>query len=177
MSRTPLSFSRRDFFDSFKEKHPDIDISPETYYKILNTGGQVMADAIIDDGEIKFANRIGVLTIRKFRPKGKGSSFMSAELMPAIYNSGESRKQKKMIFQFNDHTGGFVYRFLWSKLTCKMIIDKHMWKFIPIRSIKRRLAAGLKAGVLDYPIVDKLGDYLKFKEAKQLVQRIDETKL
>jgi hypothetical protein len=149
MARTPISYSKKDFLDSFRMKFPNIEISWEDYYKIISAGGTVYADALLEDGEVKMASRLGPLTIRKFKPKGKGTTF------GVITDKHKSALQKKAVYQFNDHTGGWMYRFIWNKRKCKSVLDKNMWVFKPIRSLKRRLAYLLKEGGMDYPIATK----------------------
>jgi|SRR5690606_31225772 len=146
MARTPVTFSKKDYYKSFKQKHPNILIEAEDFYNILDIGGKEIAKTIINDGEIKLASRLGEINVRKFKPHGKGYA-------PKIaVDKIKSRAQKKTVYQFNDHTDGWMYRFFWAKKKCKAVTDKNMWLFKPIRSIKRELARTLKAKEMDYPM-------------------------
>lgn len=149
MARTPISYSKKEFLNSFRLKYPGIELTSSEYYEIISAGGSEYADALLEDGEVKMASRLGPLNIRKFKPKGKGTTF------GVITDRHESAKQKKAVYQFNDHTGGWMYRFIWNKRKCKSVMDKNMWVFRPIRSLKRRLAQLLKTGNKDYPIAAK----------------------
>lgn len=144
MAKTPVSYSSRNFLNSFRKRYSDIKISNNEYFNVLNMACLEIRDCLLEDGQFKLANRLGDLMIRKFYPKGKGSSF-------TIFDKGETNKAGKPVFQFNDHSGGFMYRFIWNKKRCKMINDKNMWTFKPIRSIKRKLATILKTKSNDYP--------------------------
>lgn len=148
MARTVISYSRKEFLKSFKKKNPDIVLTNKNVFiDIINTAGTVVGDFLLAEGEIKLPSRLGIINIRKFTPKGKGAGFV------APMNKLESKLQKKAVYQFNDHTGGFIYRFFWNKKVCKGIADKNMWVFKPIRSLKRKLAQVLKQKQNDYPIL------------------------
>lgn len=146
MSRTPVSFTKKDYYANFKLRYPKTTIDPVTHFTILKAAGSAIADLLLQEGSIKMGSRIGELAIRKFIPKGKGSKF-------AVFtNPLKSSQQGKAVYEFNDHTGGFIYRFLWNKRKCQGIHDKNMWIFKPLRSLKRRLAYLLKNNLADFPI-------------------------
>lgn len=147
MSKTPVSFSRKNFIQSFKRKNPSIKIDDKQIHELIDFTGKAIADILLTDGEVKLGNRLGVLMIRKFRPKGKGGSFT------VVVDHTKSREQKKTVYQFNDHTDGYIYKFIWDKHRCQSISDKHMWVFKPIRNIKRLLAPLIRGKIHDYPIM------------------------
>lgn len=149
MARTVISYSRKDYLKSFKKKNPDLVFENSVFKDIIDTAGTVIGDILLEDGEIKLPSRLGVINIRKFHPKGKGAGFVQQ------LDKHKSRQQKKAVYQFNDHTGGFIYRFFWNKKVCKGIADKNMWVFKAIRSLKRKLAQVLKQKVNDFPILSK----------------------
>lgn len=147
MSRTPVSYSRKEFISSYKKKYPDSEISRGAIEVVIDNMGIAIADILLEDGEIKLGNRLGTLMIRKHRPKGKGGSFTT------VINEAETIRTGKTVYQFNDHSEGFVYRFLWNKAECKSISDKNMWIFKAIRNMKRKLAPLIKGKKHDYPIM------------------------
>lgn len=148
MSKTPVSFSRKDFVKSFKRKHSKLKLPESEINILIDHVGMAIADILIEDGEIKLGSRLGPLLIRKCKPKGRGGSFMSV-----LINHRKSLDQKKKIYQFNDHSDGFIYKFIWNKRLCKSIRDKHMWVFKPIRSLKRRLAPVIRNNEVEYPLM------------------------
>lgn len=150
MAKTPLSFTRRHFLNSFRIKYPAYaNTASEVIYEIMNKSGESWAEGLLKDGEIKLGNRIGEIHIRKFKPRGKGTMFMTP------VDKYESAQQKQRVYQFNDHTVGMIFRFFWIRRKCKAIVDKNMWVFKPIRSLKRNLAAILKSQQNDYPLLTK----------------------
>lgn len=149
MARTVISYSRKDYLKSFKKKHPGLVFENNVFKEIIDAAGEIVGDFLLQDGEIKLPSRLGIINIRKFHPKGKGAGFV------APIDKKKSKEQKKAVYQFNDHTGGFIYRFFWNKKVCKGIADKNMWVFKPIRSLKRKLAQVLKTKINDFPILSK----------------------
>lgn len=147
MSRTPVTFGKKDYISQFKRRYPAVQLDPALHLSILKACGQAIADCLLTDGHVKMGSRLGDLTVRKFIPKGKGANFV------ATTKKYESAKQGKAVYEFNDHTGGYIYRFLWNKRKCKGIEDKNMWVFKPIRSLKRNLAYRLINKMVDFPTV------------------------
>ena len=146
MSRTPVTFAKKNYLINFKKRYPNVNIMPAEHFDILKAAGGVIADFLLNDGDVKMASRLSNLQIRKFTPKGNGVNFR-IQTKPH-----ESAKLKKPVYEFNDHTDGFVYRFLWNKKSCKGVRDVNMWVFKPMRSLKRRLAKILISKLNDYPI-------------------------
>ena len=153
MSRTPISFGRNDYYTGFCKRYPEVKITPAEHYNVMKASGQIIADLLLKDGEVKMGSRLGPLLIRGFVPNGSGSRFVSTKVK-------ESVEAGKPIYEFNDHTGGLIYRFLWNKHKCKGVTDKNMWVFKPIRSIKRRLAFLLINNMAQYPAAKPLKDEL-----------------
>lgn len=145
MSRTPVTFTKKNYFINFKKRYPKTKVTPELHFEILKAVGETISASLLKDGCVKMGSRLGNLLIRKFIPWGKGSNFAVFTL------PHESKKQGKAVYEFNDHTGGYIYRFLWDKKRCKGVTDKNMWVFKPIRSLKRELAFLLKNNLIDFP--------------------------
>jgi hypothetical protein len=146
MSRTPVTFTKKNYYTNFRKRHPETQIAPELHSHILKEAGGVMGDLLLKEGSLKMGSRLGDILIRKFIPRGKGSNFAVFTL------PHESKMQGKAVYEFNDHTGGYIYRFLWNKRKCKGITDKNMWVFKPLRPLKRQLAFILKNNLNDFPI-------------------------
>jgi hypothetical protein len=147
MARTPLSFTKKDFAISFKRKFPDADVSNAVIFEIMNAGGKAISEALLEDGDFKMGHRVGELSIRKYKPKGKGASCIQLGV-----DKVKSKLLQTRVFQFNDHSDGWVFRILWNKAKCKNVQDKNMWLFKPIRSLKRALATKILKEKADYPI-------------------------
>lgn len=150
MAKTPLSYTRRHFLNSFRKKYPVYAaVASETIYDIMNKSGEAWAEGLLKDGEIKLGNRLGEIHIRKFKPRGKGTMFM------VPIDKHKSKMAQERVYQFNDHSVGMIFRFFWIRRKCKAITDKNMWVFKPIRSLKRKLAGILKGKQNDYPLLTK----------------------
>lgn len=153
MSKTPVSYSRRNFIESFKRKYPTVDIQANQVQHIIDRTGKEIARILLEDGELKMGSRLGNLLIRKFKPKGKGGSFIVLTEKQRSVDKLQSFIQKRKVYQFNDHSDGYIFKFVWNKQACKSVADKNMWIFKPIRSIKRQLAQVIKQKLVSYPLM------------------------
>jgi hypothetical protein len=146
MARTPVTFSLKDFFNSFKVRtNNKFGLSNREHKYLLDTTGEVLKDFVIEHGEIKMFGRLGMLMIRKVKPKGDKKA-------PIDFN--ESRKNACNAYHFNDHSDGFIVRIIWERKNA-ILADKHMWHFKPVRAFKRRLAQVMKSSEFEYPILTK----------------------
>jgi len=118
-------------------------ISFDTFRNLSKEYTEYMMDRIIYHADtIKLPFRLGFLSVYKRKPKTLCSTTLSIDWE-------ESRRYHKVIRHSNDHTGGFKYRFFWSKIKC-MMVNKDFYKVIFSRTNKRLLAKAIKSGNYDY---------------------------
>lgn len=141
MARTPVSYGTTDFFKSFIKKHPKANISKKVHAEILSCGGDVISEFLLDEGEFKLFGRLGKLMIRLVKPKGQRMRMI---------DFNQTRKTGKNVYHFNDHSDGYVGKFVWDRKEC-VLSDKFMWNFRRVRKIKRQLAHAMKSGK-QYPL-------------------------
>ena len=60
-----------------------------------------------------------------------------------------TNKYGKFIYHLNEHSRGYKYIFIWEKKTYRTK-NKNLYKFIPSRTNKRRLAKLIKSGNYDF---------------------------
>jgi hypothetical protein len=135
------------YYLSFKEYH---DICEE-YYKY-------MISQIIDKSKsIKLPFRMGYIYVGKKKPailKGSQNIPMKYPLNSTSIDWKETKKLGKWVHHINDHTGGFKYRFIWSKIEC-LVVNREFYRLVLSRSNKRYLAKVIKSGDVDYLEIKK----------------------
>ena len=113
----------------------ELQVDKQLFRKIFDEFNKLIIDAIlINSEEIKFPYRLGTLRVKKSKMKYDDKNKLKIDW-------AASRKSKKKIYHLNDHTGGYKYRFYWSKGIVKNI---SAYSFIPTRTNTRTLASILK---------------------------------
>lgn len=145
MSRTPATFSTKEFFASYKKNTTNAE-SKQIHKKVLEATGSLIAELIVTEGQVKMFGRLGVMMIRRVKPKG--NPYITID-----YTTWNRDGIKA--YQFNDHSDGYIARILWNRKKC-VLHDKHMWQFKPVRSFKRNVAKVMKNHLYEYPIINNL---------------------
>jgi len=119
-------------------------LNESTYTKVLNDFNKEIRRKIIEEAFEFIMPLIGQLGIRKIKPKrvfdDKGN--LSRKHMPSI-NWELSKKYHKRIYHTNQHTEGYKYNIQYSSYRC-ILPNKHFFKFIACRTMKRMLAKTIK---------------------------------
>lgn len=129
-------------------------VSYEEYCNICADYFKWIVSQMIDKSKsVKLPFRLGDLYVAKKKP-----AILSGSKMPdgsdPIMNSlsvdwSESKKFGKWIRHINDHTGGYKYRFIWSKIACS-VVNKNFYRLVFTRTNKRHLAKMIKSKEQDY---------------------------
>ena len=114
---------------------PELQVDKQTFRKICDEFNKLIIEEIlINSEEIRFPYRLGTLRIKKSKMKYDDKNKLKIDW-------AASRKLGKRIYHLNDHTGGYKYRFYWTKGIVKNITA---YSFIPTRTNARTLASILK---------------------------------
>jgi hypothetical protein len=116
------------------------------YYK------QIISEIIDNSRNIKLPFRMGYIYVGKKKPailKGSQNTPRKYPLNTTGIDWKETKRLGKWVHHINDHTGGFKYRFIWSKIEC-MIVNREFYRLVLSRSNKRYLAKVIKSGNRDY---------------------------
>ena len=133
------------YLDYIKDKEMDSPyyLRSDEFYKICNYYFEALSKALIYDSKTYVLPfRLGHFTIVKKRPKNFNPNTLSIDWV-------ESKRLGKWIRHINDHTGGFKYRFHWTKKAC-MVVNKEYYRLVMSRTNKRLLAKVIKSGEVDY---------------------------
>lgn len=101
---------------------------------------QMISKAIIDDAiTFKLPFSLGELYVQKRKIKCNNNMPIDWEL---------TVKEGKKIYNFNEHTGGYGYKFFWTKPY--RITNKFTYRLVFTRQNKRYLAKAIKKNKTDY---------------------------
>src|SRR6478736_8187573 len=127
-------------FKRFREEHPHIRIGIEKFRQILYTFSFKVRDYILETGEeVRLPHGMGVLTVG--RKKTRRLSKDNKIILPVDWV--ETLKRGKKVYNFNDHTEGWKYKWRWEKNKA-LFRYSALWSFKPSRTTSRRLAEYLK---------------------------------
>lgn len=111
-----------------------IDIQTE-YYKFVT-------DYIINGGIYTLPFNMGIVSVVKYRPRKRTITNTPIDWENTV-------KYKKIIRHSNDHSNYFKFMVMWNRATCR-VVNKTLYRFIPVRSFKRTLAVKIKSGEYDF---------------------------
>ena len=113
----------------------ELQVDKQTFRKICDEFNNLIINNILfKSEEIRFPCRLGTLRVKKSKMKYDDKNKLKIDW-------AASRKLGKRIYHLNDHTGGYKYRFYWTKGIIKNITA---YSFIPTRTNTRNLASILK---------------------------------
>ena len=129
-------YGSNDVYEYYKkEVIPELQVDKQLFRKICDDFNKLLIEKILlDSEEIRFPYRLGTVRIKKSKMKYDDKNKLKIDW-------AASRKLGKRIYHLNDHTGGYKYRFYWTKGIIKNI---KAYSFIPTRTNTRTLASILK---------------------------------
>ena len=123
------------YLKPIEEELEALQVDKQIYRKICDEFNKLLVDEIlISSEEIRLPYRLGTIRIKKSKMKYDDKNKLKIDW-------AASKKLGKRIYHLNDHTGGYKYRFYWTKGIVKNITA---YSFIPTRTNTRRLASILK---------------------------------
>jgi len=134
------------FKDIYKDYISSIDINSQYYvtYKeyvdICSLFYKLISKKIIDEG-IKFKLPFSLGDVYVLKTKTKYNSKMPIDWLLTV-------KEGKRIYNFNEHTAGFSYKFFWTKPY--RVVNKFTYRLVFTRQNKRYLAKVIKQKKRDY---------------------------
>lgn len=139
-------YTLKDMYSSYIENIPEDNpyfVSYKQYRSITEEFYKAMMVNILEhSGEFKMPYNIGKVYINKKRVPVEYKKRLTVDW--AMTN-----KHGKIIYHLNEHSRGYKYVFHWEKRTFTMK-HKSMYRFVPTRTNKRKLAKLIKSGDYDY---------------------------
>lgn len=129
---------------SFCKKHPSIKLTFDQWRNIIYSFNDAFKEYILETGErAKLPFGFGEFAInKKKRRKIKGVDGKEFVNLPIDWK--KTREKGKRIYNFNFHTEGFFFGWMWFKTTARF---KHsqLWYFKPSRNTSRLLSHYINA--------------------------------
>lgn len=151
MARKTHYFNTQDSYIVYKclSENP-IDI--KEYCKINHEFIKFLVEELFEHGEIQIPERLGRIQIlgKKIKVKYedgiiKGVAPNWVETKKLWEKDEEARKNKQLVFHFNEQTDGIRYKFYWNKSRV-LVSNKTLFRLRMSRANKRRLASLIKSG-------------------------------
>tara|TARA_R100000951_G_C2609159_1_gene170664 strand:- start:316 stop:780 length:465 start_codon:yes stop_codon:yes gene_type:complete len=129
-------FGSNDVYKKYKEDViPELQVDKQLFREICDEFNRmVIEEILLNSEEVRLPYRLGTVRIKKSKMKYDDKNKLKIDW-------AASRKLGKRIYHLNDHTGGYKYRFYWTKGIIKNITA---YSFIPTRTNTRNLASILK---------------------------------
>lgn len=145
MSRTKVEWrsASKENYKDFCNKNPDIKISFNEWKNIIYSFNESFKIYILETGEkARLPTGFGEFTINKKKRK-KVSVVNGKEYINLPVDWKKSKEKGKKIYNFNYHTEGYFFGWVWFKKTTRL---KHstLWYFKPSRVTSRLLSHYLK---------------------------------
>jgi nucleoid DNA-binding protein len=130
--------SSKDSYRLFCKKHPSIKLTYDEWKNILYSFNEAFRIYILETGEkVKMPYGFGEFSInKKKRRKLKG---LKDEFVNLPVDWKRSKEKGKKIYNFNYHTEGFFFGWMWFKKTARLK-NTDLWYFKPSRTTSRLLS-------------------------------------
>lgn len=134
--------SSRENYKNFCKKHPAINISFDEWVNIIYQYNEDFRIYILETGDkARLPHGFGEFSInKKKRRKKKG---LQDEFVNLPIDWKKTREKGKIIYNFNFHTEGYFFGWMWFKNSARLKNTK-LWYFKPSRTTSRLLSHYLK---------------------------------
>lgn len=146
MSRVSVEFrtaSKENYLD-FCKKHPSIRLEFNEWKCIVYGYNEAFKEHLLETGEKqKLPFGFGEFTINKKKRKKIVTDLEGKEHINLPIDWQKTREKGKVIYNFNYHTEGYFFGWIWLKRTARFKFT-NLWYFKPSRTTSRLLAHYLK---------------------------------
>ena len=135
--------SSRENYNNFCKKYPSINLSFDEWRNIVYTFTEQFKEYILETGEkSRLPFGFGEFSINKKKRK-KIKNIDGKEYINLPIDWQKTREKKKVIYNFNYHTEGYFFGWMWFKESARFRnID--LWYFKPSRATSRLLSHYIK---------------------------------
>jgi nucleoid DNA-binding protein len=136
--------SSKDNYNNFCKKHPSIRLTYDEWRNILYTYNESFKEYILETGEkVKLPFGFGEFSINKKKRRKLKNSVDGKEFVNLPIDWQKTREKGKVIYNFNYHTEGYFFGWMWFKNTARFK-NSDLWYFKPSRLTSRLLSHYLK---------------------------------
>lgn len=146
MSRTKIDWrsSSKDSYNNFCKKHPAIILTYDEWRNILYTYNESFKEYILETGEkARLPFGFGEFSINKKKRRKLKNNIDGKEFVNLPIDWQKTKEKGKVIYNFNYHTEGFFFGWMWFKSTARFK-NSDLWYFKPSRLTSRLLSHYLK---------------------------------
>jgi len=145
-------YGMSDYYKSFKNDNPNLDISKELYNKIICDFNKSIIDLIIEQNvDYKIPHLGSTLCIRKIKRTVKIVNGKVVNTNPIdwvttnkVWNEDPEAREKKLLIRFlNHHTSGYFFKIYFKKYD-SYYLNKKWYAFKASRDFDRNLAKRIK---------------------------------
>ncbi len=135
--------SSKDNYKDFCKKNPSIQISFDDWRNIVYSYNEYFKNYILETGDkARLPLGFGEFSINKKKRK-KIKTISGVELVNLPVDWQKSKEKGKRIYNFNYHTEGYFFGWIWFKKTTRIrLVD--LWYFKPTRTTSRLLSHYIK---------------------------------
>lgn len=130
-------------YNNFCKKNPSVKLTFEEWRNIIYSYTEAFRDYILETGEkAKLPFGFGEFSINKKKRK-KMKDIDGKEFVNLPIDWKKTREKGKRIYNFNFHTEGYFFGWVWFKDTARLR-QSDLWYFKPSRTTSRMLSHYLK---------------------------------
>ncbi len=135
--------SSKDNYKNFCKKNPSIQISFDDWRNIIYSYNEYFKNYILETGDkARLPLGFGEFSINKKKRK-KIKTINGVEMVNLPIDWQKSKEKGKRIYNFNYHTEGYFFGWIWFKETTRIrLVD--LWYFKPTRTTSRLLSHYIK---------------------------------
>jgi nucleoid DNA-binding protein len=141
MCRTTVEWrsTSKQSYEDFCKLHSSIKLTIDAWKEIIYTFNESFRDYILETGEkAKLPYGFGDIAISK-RKRKRTKIIHGEEFINLPIDWKKTREKGKTIYNFNYHTDGYFFGWVWFKKTSR-IKNSTLWYFKPTRASSRLLA-------------------------------------
>jgi nucleoid DNA-binding protein len=136
--------SSKDNYNLFCKKYPSITLTYDEWRNILYTYNESFKEYILETGEkVKLPFGFGEFSINKKKRRKLKNNVDGKEFVNLPIDWQKTKEKGKVIYNFNYHTEGFFFGWMWFKNTARFK-NSDLWYFKPSRLTSRLLSHYLK---------------------------------
>ena len=133
----------KDNYKDFCKKNSHISLSYDEWRSIIYTFNESFREYILETGDkAKLPLGIGEFSINK-KKRRKTITYQGKQYVSLPIDWKKTREKGKRIYNFNYHTEGYFFGWMWFKLTARFK-NSNLWFFKPSRTTSRLLSHYLK---------------------------------
>lgn len=135
--------SSKDNYKNFCKKNPSIQISFDDWRNIIYSYNEYFKNYILETGDkARLPLGFGEFSINKKKRK-KIKTINGVDMVNLPIDWQKSKEKGKRIYNFNYHTEGYFFGWIWFKETTRIrLVD--LWYFKPTRTTSRLLSHYIK---------------------------------